>query len=80
MSEQICSLVVNANPHCRSAVEARIEALTGASVEVSDSGGTLVVLLEHPSQAQQVDCIDRIKGLPGVAATTLIYHQQLSEH
>ncbi|MBY6186116.1 chaperone NapD [Marinobacter hydrocarbonoclasticus] len=80
MSEQICSLVVNANPNCRPVVEADIEALAGASVAVSDPSGKLVVLLEHPDQKAQVDCIDQIKGLPGVAATTLIYHQQLSEH
>ncbi|MBY5992899.1 chaperone NapD [Ferrimonas balearica] len=80
MSEQICSLVVNANPQRRQAVEAEITAQPGASVALSDPSGKLVVLLEHPGQQAQVDCIDTIKGLPGVTATTLIYHQQLLEN
>ncbi|MBW3140114.1 chaperone NapD [Ferrimonas balearica] len=78
MSEQICSLVVNAAPDARPGVEANIEALAGASVALSDPSGKMVVLLEHPNQKTQVDCIDHIKGLPGVSATSLIYHQQLS--
>ncbi|GAA4897827.1 chaperone NapD [Ferrimonas pelagia] len=77
MTEHICSLVLSVMPPKRTQVEAAVEALDGASVAVADPSGKLVVLLEHSQQQAQVDCIDTIKGLPGVSATTLIYHQEL---
>ncbi|USD36342.1 MULTISPECIES: chaperone NapD [Ferrimonas] len=78
MTEHICSLVVNAVPEARFQVEAALNQLDGVSVEINDPSGKLVVLLQHRQQQPQVECIDHIKGLDGVGATSLIYHQRLS--
>lgn len=78
MTEHICSLVVNAQPEKRLAVETNLNELPGVSVEVNDPSGKMVVLLTHTSQNSQVECIDQIKGLQGVGATSLIYHQKIS--
>ncbi|TKB48318.1 glutamate synthase [Ferrimonas sediminicola] len=78
MTEHICSLVVNTQPENRLAVAASLNELPGVSVELNDPSGKMVVLLTHTHQDAQVECIDHIKGLQGVGATSLIYHQKIS--
>ncbi|SHM62226.1 chaperone NapD [Roseibium suaedae] len=78
MSEtvHIASLLVQAHPQDRAAIEAGILGLgCGAEVAHSDEQGRLIVTLETASEAEIVDALTNIQLLTGVVSASLVYHQ-----
>jgi nitrate reductase NapD len=71
----ISSLVVHGRPECLQSVGAGIAAIAGASLELQDSSGKMVVLAEGGSEQSILDIIAQIESLPGVLATALVFHQ-----
>ncbi len=71
----ISSIVVHVRPDCQAAASARIAALAGAEIHGESSEGKLVVVLETPSEGDILAHITAINDMPGIVATSLIYHE-----
>lgn len=76
----ISSLVVHLRPDCREAARQRIAMFPGIELHGGDTGGAqteskLVVVLETPSEAEILTRMAAINDIPGVVATSLIYHE-----
>jgi|TARA_B100000745_G_scaffold293313_2_gene235106 nitrate reductase NapD len=70
----ISSLVVHALPESLETITKAINQSPVTSVEIADSSGKLVVLLETAHQKAILDEMDKIQQLAGVINTSLIYH------
>lgn len=71
----ISSLVVHVHPDSRNAAAARIAAMDGAEIHGASEAGKLVVVLETVSEADILTHIAAINEIPGIVATSLIYHE-----
>jgi nitrate reductase NapD len=71
----ISSLVVHVRPECQVEASARIAALGGAEIHGASAQGKLVVVLETPSEGDILAHITAINEMPGIIATSLIYHE-----
>ncbi|WP_028025418.1 chaperone NapD [Enterovibrio calviensis] len=75
----VTSLVVHAAADQTEKVKADIEALPGTEVPATNETGKLVVVVEGESRGALLDIFEQIKGLPGVLAATLVFHQVENE-
>lgn len=77
MSDEIhiSSLVVHVHPESRVTASARIAALEGAEIHGASDAGKLVVVLETASEADILTHMAAINEIPGIVATSLIYHE-----
>ena len=71
----ISSLVVHVHPESRAAASARIAALEGVEIHGASDEGKLVVVLETASEADILTHMAAINEIPGIVATSLIYHE-----
>lgn len=71
----ISSLVVHVRPECRAEASARISALAGAEIHGVSDSGKLVVVLETAHEADILSHINLINEIPGIVATSMIYHE-----
>lgn len=69
------SIVVRALPETVGAVGDLVRDIRGASVELSDEAGRMVVLLETPSLYEVTEAVDILSRHPGVLSAALVYHQ-----
>ncbi|CAD5106469.1 chaperone NapD [Zestomonas carbonaria] len=78
-SLQIASLIVHVRPELLAAVKANLRRLPGLELHQESPQGKLVVVLEVEREAQILDRLTAIQGLPGVLAANLVYHEVLEE-
>jgi nitrate reductase NapD len=71
----ISSLVVHLRPERQAEASALIAQVPGAEIHGASADGKLVVVLETPSEGDILDHIKLINEMPGVIATSLIYHE-----
>ncbi|UCH75196.1 MAG: chaperone NapD [Rhodospirillales bacterium] len=70
----ICGILLHAHPDRRAEVEQAIEALEGAELHHTVSGGRMIVTVEDTSQSTAGDTVLALHGLPGVLSAALVYH------
>ncbi|MEP3045759.1 MAG: chaperone NapD [Roseibium sp.] len=71
----IASLLVQAIPENRKAIEEGILGFDGAEVAHSDDEGRIIVTLETASESNIVEALTDIQLLTGVVSASLVYHQ-----
>jgi nitrate reductase NapD len=71
----ISSLIVHVRADCRQAARASIAARDGIEIHGEDAEGRMVVVLETPSEAEILAHVAAINDIPGIVATSLIYHE-----
>lgn len=71
----ISSLIVHVRPECHQAARADIAARDGVEIHGDDAEGKMVLVLETPSEAEILGHIAAINDIPGIIATSLIYHE-----
>jgi nitrate reductase NapD len=70
----ISGLLIHAQPQRAENVCARLEQLPGVEVHAVTAAGRLVVTVEGNSEQEMTQTFDRLNAIPGVHATTLVYH------
>ncbi len=71
----ISSLLVHCSPDRLAALRVAIERLADAEIHGTDACGKLVVTLETNGAQRLQERLATIRGLPGVHAASLVYHQ-----
>jgi nitrate reductase NapD len=70
----VCGVLLMSRPEQAPGVEQALRALAGVELHASE-GGRLVVTLEGPSYHHCADLMNELAILPGVASSSLVYHQ-----
>ena len=70
----ISGLLIHAQPQRVENVRARLEQLPGIEVHAVTAEGHLVVTVEGNGEQEMTQTFDRLNAIPGVHATTLVYH------
>ena len=70
----ISGLLIHAQPQRAENVCARLEQLPGVEVHAVTAEGHLVVTVEGNGEQEMTQTFDRLNAIPGVHATTLVYH------
>ena len=69
----LAGIVVYAGANFVAQVAAQIAAIPGARVHAASESGKLVVTLEAASSGEMAGCTDRIRKIPGVVDTAMVY-------
>jgi len=70
----ICGVLVMARPQERHRVAAALAALPGVEVHLVGDEGKLVTTVEDSADSLAGPTLERLGGVPGVLAVTLVYH------
>jgi len=70
----ISGLLIHAQPRCAEYVRVRLEQLPGVEVHAVTAAGHMVVTMEGNGEQEVTQTFDRLNAIPGVHATTLVYH------
>jgi len=70
----ICGVLLLTRPELVPALELALRDLSGVELH-ANAAGRLVVTIEGSSYAQCADMMNHLATLPGVAASSLVYHQ-----
>ncbi|MFO1327324.1 MAG: chaperone NapD [Rubrivivax sp.] len=70
----ICSLIVDAQPDRREALERELATWDGVELHAATPEGRLVVTVESASDADTTDTLHRLGACPGVMSVALVYH------
>ena len=70
----ISSLLIHAQPERAEQVHAQLEQLPGVEVHAATADGRLIVTLEKSDDREMTRAFDQLGAIPGVLATTLVYH------
>ena len=70
----VCGVLLMTHPERAPRVALALQGLSGVELHASE-GGRLVVTIEGPSSAHCADMMNHLATLPGVAASSLVYHQ-----
>jgi len=73
-SYHVCGVLLMTRPELATRVELGLQDLEGVELHASQAG-RLVVTVEGPSYYQCAEMINHLATLPGVAASSLVYHQ-----
>ena len=73
-SYHVCGVLLMTRPELAPQVELGLQDLEGVELHASQAG-RLVITVEGPSSAQCAAMINHLATLPGVAASSLVYHQ-----
>lgn len=71
----IASLLVQAIPENKKAIEDGILGFDGTEIAHSDDEGRIIVTLETASESNIVQALTDIQLLTGVVSASLVYHQ-----
>ncbi len=74
----ISSLVIQHAPDRTAALKDAVTALAGVEWHVADKGKAVVTVVTA-TEGQVLDRIDAINAMPGVHATTMVYHHYEDE-
>ena len=70
----ISSLLIHTQPERAEQVHAQLEQLPGVEVHAATADGRLIVTLEKSDDREMTQAFDQLGAIPGVHATTLVYH------
>ena len=70
----VCGVLLMTHPELAPRVALALRGLAGVELHASE-GGRLVVTIEGPSSARCAELMNHLATLPGVAASSLVYHQ-----
>ncbi len=74
-SIHISSLVVHCLPEKLSIIKSEIRVFENVDIVADDVSGKLVLVLETETEKEILSIIDQLQILPGVLATTMVYHE-----
>jgi len=74
----ISSLLIHARPERAEQVRAQLEQLPGVEVHAATADGRLIVTLEKGDDQDMTQLFEQLGAIPGVHATTLVYHHSES--
>jgi len=70
----ISSLLIQVQPHRAEHVRAQLERLPGVEVHAVTAEGRLIVTVERGDALEMDRAFEQVGAIPGVHATTLVYH------
>ena len=70
----ISSLLIYAEPQRAEYVRAQLEQLPGVEVHAVTAEGRLIVTVEKGDDLEMRRALEQLGAIPGVHATTLVYH------
>ncbi len=70
----ISSLLIHAQPERAEQVRAQLEQLPGIGVHAITAEGRLIVTVENGDDGDMTRAFEQLGAIPGVHATTLVYH------